>query len=85
MSKKQAYSVEFKIEIIDFAEKHSNRETGRKFQVDDSMVRQWVQNKAKLNTAYEKLGPSKKKSKLGCERKPILSAIGRSVDGKSCT
>ena len=69
------YSVEFKIDVVNFAEKHSNRETGRKFQVDESMVRRWVQNKAKLNAAYEKPGPSKKKSKLGCGRKPILSTI----------
>ena len=39
------------------------------------MVCRWVQNKAKLNTAYEKPGQSKKKSKLGCGRKPILSTI----------
>ena len=75
MSKRRTYSVEFKIDVVKFAEKHSNRETGRKFQVDESMVRRWVQNKAKLNAAYEKPGPSKKKSKLGCGRKPILSTI----------
>ncbi|CAK8671192.1 unnamed protein product [Clavelina lepadiformis] len=39
------------------------------------MVRRWVQNKAKLNAAHEKPGPSKKKSKLGCGRKPILSTV----------
>jgi len=75
MSKRRAYTVEFKIEAVKFAETHSNRETARKFQVDESMVRRWVQNKANLNAAYDQPGPSKKKLKLGCGRKPCLSTI----------
>ena len=43
MSKRRAYSVEFKTEVIKFAENHSNRETGRKFKIDESMVRRWLQ------------------------------------------
>ena len=34
MSKRHAYSIEFKTEVIKFAKKHSNRETGRKFKID---------------------------------------------------
>ena len=75
MSKRRTYSVEFKTEVVNFAEKRSNQEIGQKFQVDESMVHGWVQNKAKLNVAYEKPGPSKKKSKFGCGRKPMLSTI----------
>ena len=60
MSKRRAYFVEFKIEVIEFAEKHSNRQTGRKYKVDESMVRRWVKEKAKLKEAYDKPGQTKK-------------------------
>ena len=75
MSKRRGFTVEFKMNVIKFAEKHSNRETGRKFQVDESMVRRWRQNKGKLNAAYEQPGPSKMKLRLGCGRKPSLATI----------
>ena len=64
MSKRRAYSIEFKTEVIKFAEKHLNRETGRKFKIDESMVRRWLQKKKEINEAYEQPGPSKKRLSL---------------------
>ena len=76
MSKRRAYSIEFKTEVIKFAENHSNRETGRKFKIDESMVRRWLQKKKEINEAYEQPGPSKKRLRLdGAGRKPCLSPV----------
>ena len=75
MSKRRAYSIEFKTKVIKFAENHSNRETGRKFKIDESMVRRWLQKK-EINEAYEQPGPSKKRLRLdGAGRKPCLSTV----------
>ena len=63
------------MEVIRFAENHSNRETGRTFQIDESMVRRWVLNKSKLIEAYEEAGNPSKKLRLGGGRKPCLSTI----------
>ena len=71
MSKRRAYSIEFKTEVIKFAEKHSNRETGRKFKIDESMVRRWLQKK-EINEAFDQPGPSKKRLRLeGAGRKCV--------------
>ena len=76
MSKRRAYSIEFKTEVIKFAENHSNRETGRKFKIDESMVRRWLQKKKEINEAYEQPEPSKKRLRLdGAGRKPCLSTL----------
>ena len=73
MGKRQAYDVKFKMEIIEVAEKSSNREAGRQFKIDKSMVRWWRQDKSKLELAYNKPDQEKKKKKLGVGRKSCLS------------
>ena len=76
MSKRHAYFIEFKTKVIKFAEKHLNRETRRKFKIDKSMVRRWLQKKKELNEAYEQPGPLKKRLRLeGAGRKPCLSTV----------
>ena len=76
MSKRRAYSIEFKTEVIKFAETHSNRETGRKFKIDESMVRRWLQKKKQIREAYEQPGPLKRRLRLeGAGRKPCLSTV----------
>ena len=84
MSKSKAYSVDFKLEVIKFAENYSNRETGRKFKIDKSIVHKWKDKKAKLVEIHELPGPSKKKLKFGCGRKPILSTIENELMEKNC-
>ena len=76
MSKRRAYSIEFKIAVIKFAKEHSNRETGRMFEIDESMVRRWLHKKKEISEAYEQPGTSKKRLRLeGAGRKPCLSAM----------
>ena len=76
MSKRRAYSIEFKTEVIKFAETHSNRETGRKYKIDESMVRRWLRKKKEISEAHEQPGPSKRRLRLeGAGRKPCLSTV----------
>eukprot|EP00795_Rhopilema_esculentum_P004895 gene4894-21227_t len=82
MSRREAYDVKFKMEVIAVAEKCSNREAGRQFKIDESMVRRWRQNKSKLELAYHQPGLASKKKKLGVGRKPWLSTIEDDLMGK---
>ena len=38
MSKRRAYAIEYKVEVVKFAEIHTNRETGRKHKINESVV-----------------------------------------------
>ena len=73
--KRQAHDVMFKMEVIEVAEKSSNHEPGRQFKIDESVVRWWIQNKSKLELAYNKPGQEKKKKNLGVGKKPCSSTI----------
>ena len=76
MSKRRAYTIEHKVEIVKFAKTHSNRETGRKFKICESVVRKWKQQKAELQGLCEQSITSRKKFRLeGGGRKPCLSTI----------
>ena len=67
------------MEVIKYAEKHTKREAGRKFKVDESMVRRWVQ-KEELSKACKKSGTSKKKFRGdGGGRRPNLTTIEDSL------
>ena len=80
MSKRRAYNIEFKMEVIKYAEKHTKRGAGRKFQVDESMVRRWVQKKEELSKAHEKSATSKTKFRVdGGGRRCHLSTIEDSL------
>jgi len=46
--KKRSFEAAFKLEVVQYAEKSSNREAGRKFNVDEKCVRQWKLQKVKL-------------------------------------
>ena len=71
MSKRRSYSVDFKLEVKKFAENHCNRETGRKFKIEESIARRWKDKKANLVEIHELPGPSKKKSWLWEKTNPI--------------
>ena len=72
MSKRRTYN---KMDVIKFAENHCYRETGRKFKIDESFVRQWVQKKEKLSETWKQSGAFKKFRLEGAGRKPCLSTI----------
>ena len=76
ISKRRAYTIEFKMNVIKFAENYSNREIGPKFKLDKSIVQQWSQKKEKLSEMYMQSGASKKMFRLeGAGRKTCLSTI----------
>ena len=39
--KRKSYNLKFKQIVIKYAEENSNREAGRKFSINESMVRRW--------------------------------------------
>ena len=66
--KKRSYEIAFKLKVVEFAEKESNRSAGRKFQVDERRVREWRSKKAELDEHS-----SKKKRLPGAGRKAVFS------------
>lgn len=44
----QQYSIDEKLEIIDFAKNNGNRAAGREYNVAESSIREWRKNEAKL-------------------------------------
>ena len=48
VKKRKQYDIDFKLRVITFAEKFSNREAGRKFNVGESCIRVWRKNKSQL-------------------------------------
>ena len=46
--KKRSFEAAFKVEVVQYAEKSSNREAGRKFLIDEKHVREWKLQKVKL-------------------------------------
>ena len=49
--KKKIYDLKFKQSVVKYAEENSNRETGRKFYIDESMVRRWRKKSSEINAA----------------------------------
>ena len=46
--KKRSFDAAFKLRVLEYAEKSSNREAGRKYKVDEKCVRYWKQQKNDL-------------------------------------
>jgi len=46
--RKKRYDTKYKLKVIEFAERHTNRETSRRFRVRESCVREWRKAKNKL-------------------------------------
>ena len=49
-SKKRSFNAAFKLEVVEEAEKTTNREHARKFSVDEASVRYWRKQKDQLQT-----------------------------------
>ena len=62
--KKRSFDSAFKLKVVEFAEKNSNRGAGRKFGVDEKRVREWRKQKPQLESL-----PRKKKRMDGGGRK----------------
>ena len=67
-----SYCTKFKLEAVQFAEEcNSNRQAAKKFNVDRKRIREWRQNKSKL----ESVGSGKRKRLEGGGRKPLDEGI----------
>ena len=64
ISKRGAYTIEYKVEVVKFAKTRTNRETGRKYKINKSVVRKWKQRKAELQELCELTTTSRKKLRL---------------------
>ena len=63
ISNGRAYTIEYKMEVVKFAETHTNRETGS-IKLMKSMVRKWKQQKVELQELCEQSVASRKKWRL---------------------
>ena len=53
MSKWRGYTIECKVEVAKFAKTHTNRDTGRKYKINESVVHKWKPQKAELQELCE--------------------------------
>ena len=44
---KRAFSLDFKLQVVEEAKKSNNRHTAREHEIDESLVRSWRKNEAK--------------------------------------
>ena len=52
--KKRSFNSAFKLKVVEFAEKNSNRGAGRHFGVDEKRVREWRKHKEQLESSPRK-------------------------------
>ena len=71
--KRKSYHLKFKQSVIKYAEENSNREAGRKFSVDESMVRRWREKSSEISNKSS--SQSKKKRLSGGGRKTFLGNL----------
>ena len=62
----------FKLKVVEFSERHTNREAGRRFSVGESCVRDWRKAKNKLTEL-----PSKRCRQPGSGARPKLQTWKR--------
>ena len=43
--RKKSYSSKYKLEIVEFSDKHGNRAAAREYQTDEENIRRWRQEK----------------------------------------
>ena len=55
--KKKRYDAKYKLKVVEFAERHTNREAGRRFSVGESCVGDWRKAKNKLTELPSKRCP----------------------------
>ena len=75
----RAYTLDFKLAVVDWFHSHSAsyRGAARQFGIDRKMVRDWVERKESLRTAVSHYGPNKKKLHHG--RKPFSLDLDKAV------
>ena len=69
IGKRKSYGLKFKQSVIKYGEENSNRESGRKFSIDESMVRRWRKKSSEISDKSS--SQSKKRRLSGGGRKPF--------------
>lgn len=64
VEKHRSFSQKLKLEIIEYAEKFSNRGAGRKFEVDEACVRRWRKQKTNILELVQKGGMAAKTPRI---------------------
>lgn len=80
--RRKNYDLKSKLSAIRCAEETSNREAGRKFSVDESMIRRWRKNSSKIKGESSSMVQSKKELLSGAGRKPVLGDLEEEQLGK---
>ena len=75
MEKRKSYNFEFKHMVIKFAEITSNRAAGRRYSVDESMVRRWRKTMKEVASDQPITAQSNRKRMKGGGRKPVLGKL----------
>jgi ribosomal protein L28 len=52
-NKRISYATSFELEVAQYAKKHSKRPTGRKFEVNEQHVREWCEQKGRLENVLK--------------------------------
>ena len=73
---RKSYDLEFK-RVIKYAEENSNREAGRKFSIDESMVRPWKEKSSEISDKSS--SQSKKRRLSGGEWKTFLGNLEKEL------
>ena len=71
--KRKSYDLNFKQSVIKDADENSNREAGRKFSIDESMVRRWRKKSSEISDKSS--SQSKQRRLSGGGRKPFLGDL----------
>ena len=72
--KRKSYDLKFKQSVTKYAEENRNREAGRKFSVDESMVRRWRQKSSEISDKSSSQSKKRRLSFGGPEGQPTEEA-----------
>ena len=73
--RKRSHEASFKLKVVEYAEKESNRAAGRKYGVNEKQVREWRKKKQQLIAL-----PPKKKRLEGGGKKPLIPEIEEKLE-----
>ena len=87
--KNKHYSLQFKVEAVNFAEQNSNKKAAEKFTVDRKRIREWRRSNKSLLEEQLKTSGTKRKRIPGGGRKPLDEALEEDllewVHNRRCT
>ena len=78
-NKLRSFTLEFKLDAINYAKTHSNWAPAKRFNVDESRSREWKQKEEKLGISRTKKGGLSKKRLVGGGRKRTDNELGEKV------